>query len=67
VDFGNLDQKMGLTATGPDDPCPRTDGLVVRISAGLPPDLRRRMWLSKIYVYRHPVKGLGLVMPICSR
>jgi hypothetical protein len=37
VDFGNLDQKMGLTATGPDDPCPRTDGLVVRISAGLPP------------------------------
>jgi hypothetical protein len=30
-------------------------------------DVRMRLWLYRICVYRHPVKGWGLVIPICSR
>ena len=62
ADFGNSVQKTGLTVVDSDGPHSGTDGQI----NGFTPDLRRRLWLSKVCVYRHSMKWLGLVMPICS-
>jgi hypothetical protein len=59
VDFGNSIWKKGMAAAS-------LDGLVMRRSTGLPPICAGGCGCLGC-VYRHPVNGLGLVMPICNR
>jgi hypothetical protein len=59
VDFSGLVQKTGPTVAGPDSPCSCAYGLAM-----CTPDLCRRMWSFGRCVHRHPIKWLGLVVPI---
>jgi hypothetical protein len=53
VDLGNSVLKMGPTTIGTDG------GWSDRAQTGkFTPDIRRRLWLSLVCVYQHPVKGL---------
>jgi hypothetical protein len=57
VGLGNSLLKMGLAAAGPDGSRSRADGPDAQIGKFIA-DVRGRLLLPKVHVYRHPIKGL---------